>query len=220
MTSPEPEISRRPLKTRGTRWAASAARCVVAIGLRPNQISVLSVFFAALACGCLVLTNHVEGTSVAWLFLGAAAGIQLRLLCNMLDGMVAVEGGFRTSSGEIYNELPDRFADALILAGAGYSLGSSPTLTALGWAAAVGALITAYVRALGVAAGASQYFLGPMAKPHRMAVLTAACLGTAILLAAQKPYSLIQLALWVIVIGCAITAIRRTIRIVRELEAK
>jgi phosphatidylglycerophosphate synthase len=220
MTTPEPEISRRPLKSRGTRWAASAARWVAAIGVRPNQISVLSVFFAALACGCLALTSRAEGKNIAWLFVGAAAGIQLRLLCNMLDGMVAVEGGFRTKSGEIYNELPDRFADALILAGAGYSFGSSPTLAALGWAAAVAAVTTAYVRALGVAAGASQYFLGPMAKPHRMAVLTVACLGTALLLAVQKPYDLIQLALWVVVIGCAITTARRTIRIVRELEAK
>jgi phosphatidylglycerophosphate synthase len=219
MTTPESEISRRPLKSRSTRWAATAARCVMAIGLRPNQISVLSVFFAAAAGGCLVLTNQNEGRSAAWLFVGAAAGIQLRLLCNMLDGMVAVEGGFRTKSGEIYNELPDRFADALLLAGAGYSYGSTATLVALGWGAAVAAIITAYVRALGVAAGASQYFLGPMAKPHRMAVLTVACLGTAALLTVKKPHSLISPALWVVVIGCALTIGRRTIRILRELEA-
>lgn len=217
---PEPEIVRRPLKSRGTRWAASAARWVAALGLRPNQISVLSVLFAALACGGLVLTNHIEEKNGAWLFVGAAVGVQLRLLCNLLDGMVAVEGGFRTKTGEIYNELPDRFADVLILVGAGYSLGASPTLTTLGWAAAVGAVLTAYIRALGVAAGASQYFLGPMAKPHRMAVITVACLGTAICMAMQKPYNLIQPALWIIVAGCAVTAARRTIRILRELEAK
>jgi phosphatidylglycerophosphate synthase len=76
----------------------------------------------------------------------------------MFDGMVAVEGGFKTKSGEIYNELPDRFADVLILAGAGYSLPSSPLLQTLGWMAAALAVITAYVRAMGVAAGTAQYF--------------------------------------------------------------
>ena len=217
---PEPGIVRRPLKSRGTQWAAAAARWVAAAGLRPNQISVLSILFAGIACGCLFLTSRREGSAVAWLFAGAAACVQLRLLCNMLDGMVAVEGGFRTKTGEIYNELPDRVADVLILVGAGYSSGNSPTLAMLGWAAAVGAVMTAYVRALGATAGASQYFLGPMAKPHRMAVITVACLGTALSLALGKPYGLIQPALWIIVAGCAITVARRAVRILRELEAK
>jgi phosphatidylglycerophosphate synthase len=217
---PEPGIVRRPLKSRGTRWAAAAAKRVADAGLRPNQISVLSILFAALACGCLILSARVDGAAVAWSLVGAAACVQLRLLCNMLDGMVAVEGGFRTKTGEIYNELPDRFADVLILVGAGYSSATSPTLVTLGWASAVGAVLTAYVRALGATAGASQYFLGPMAKPHRMAVITAACLGTALSLAIQKPCDLIQPALWLIVAGCVITLARRSVRILRELEAK
>ena len=65
------------------------------------------------------------------MFLAAAACIQLRLLCNLFDGMVAVEGGFKTKSGEIYNELPDRVADVLILAGAGYAMPSSEWLHSL-----------------------------------------------------------------------------------------
>lgn len=217
---PEPEIVRRPLKTRGTRWAAAAARWAATAGLRPNQISVLSILFAALACGCLVLSGRTAGSATAWSLVGAAACVQLRLLCNMLDGMVAVEGGFRTKTGEVYNELPDRFADVLILVGAGYSANNSPALATLGWASAVGAVLTAYVRALGATAGASQYFLGPMAKPHRMAVMTIACLGTALFTAIQKPYDLIQPALWIVVVGCLITVARRSVRILHELEAK
>ncbi len=34
------------------------------------------------------------------------AGIQLRLLCNMLDGMIAVDTNHRTKTGELYNEIP------------------------------------------------------------------------------------------------------------------
>jgi phosphatidylglycerophosphate synthase len=215
-----PPASRRPLKSRGTAWAAAAARLAISIGLRPNAISVLSVFFAALAGGCLALTSRAEAGTAATLFVAAAVGIQLRLLCNLLDGMVAVEGGFRTKTGEIYNELPDRIADILILLGAGYSLGYTPNITTLAWVATVGAVLTAYVRALGVAAGASQHFVGPMAKPHRMAVMTVACLGEAGCVAAKTTFNLIEVALWLVAVGCIVTSIRRTIRILRELEAK
>ena len=107
--------------------------------------------------------------------LGAAVCIQLRLLCNLFDGMVAVEQQQRTKSGEIFNELPDRFADAFILAGAGYASTEPGWLVELGWIAAVLALITAYVRSLGAAVGAGQHFLGPMAKQHRMALMTGMC---------------------------------------------
>ena len=32
-------------------------------------------------------------------------------LANMLDGLLAVEGGQQTKTGELYNEIPDRIAD-------------------------------------------------------------------------------------------------------------
>ncbi|HKS36416.1 MAG TPA: CDP-alcohol phosphatidyltransferase family protein [Verrucomicrobiae bacterium] len=211
---------RRPLKTRGRRWAGALAGRVARAGVRPNQISLFSMVFAAGAGACLVATRGQEGAVAVGLWIGVATGIQLRLLCNMLDGMVAVEGGLRSKSGEIYNELPDRFADVMILAAAGYSHPSPSYLPVLGWIAAVLSVITAYVRALGVAAGASQYFLGPMAKPHRMAVLTAASLVNVVLLGFGGTFSLVPAALWVIVMGCVITILRRTIRIVRELESK
>jgi phosphatidylglycerophosphate synthase len=144
----------------------------------------------------------------------------MRMLCNLFDGMVAIEGGFRTKSGEVYNELPDRFSDALILAGAGYSFPDFPWLSAVGWCAAVLAVLTAYVRALGASAGAQQYFLGPMAKPQRMAVMTLAALGSA----AGEFVSIrglpIAIALGIVVAGCLLTIGRRCRRIVRELEAK
>jgi hypothetical protein len=50
----------------------------------------------------------------------------------------------------------------------------------LGWAAALVAVFVAYVRALGASVGAGQLFLGPMAKPHRMALMTAMCVFLAI----------------------------------------
>jgi phosphatidylglycerophosphate synthase len=133
--------------------------------------------------------------------------------------MVAIEGGFKTKSGEIFNELPDRFADAFIFIGAGYSDVGAPLMPWVGWAAAVLAVLTAYVRALGASAGASQQFCGPMAKQHRMAVMTLACLASAILGWVNVAFPLIASALGIIAVGCLITVFRRTRRSIRELEA-
>lgn len=215
------EVTRRPIRARDSCWAAATARWLAQIGFRPNGISVLSVIFAACAGAALVIAGSAASPVVcSAAYLLAAAGIQARLLCNLFDGMVAVEGGFRTRSGEIYNELPDRFSDAFILAGAGYSYLAWPWLPALGWSAAVLAVITAYVRALGAAAGAQQYFLGPMAKQHRMAIMTLAAVASAM----GEFFSVrgvpVALALGLIVAGCLVTIARRCQRIVRELESK
>jgi phosphatidylglycerophosphate synthase len=145
--------------------------------------------------------------------------IQLRLLCNLLDGMVAIEGGRQTKSGEIFNDMPDRFADMFILVAAGYSLKYSWGRE-LGWIAAVLSVLTAYIRALGGATGATQYFIGPMAKQQRMAVLTGACLFSTLETWLGLQGQIMAIALMVISLGCVITVIRRTCRIVHELEAK
>ena len=213
-------LTRRPLTTRDTKWAAATARWLASLGLRPNQISVLSLVFGALAGAALVGAAMVGLSWQIALFVAAAALIQLRLLCNLFDGMVAVEGGFKTRSGEIYNELPDRVADVVILTGAGYAVPASEWLHSLGWLAAVLAVTTAYVRALGASAGTAQYFVGPMAKPHRMALMTFASLGTAILLILGKPANLIHPALGIVSLGCLVTIARRLNRILRELESK
>jgi len=212
--------ARRPLKTRNAKWAGALAGWLAKTGLTPNQISIASIFFAAIGGAAFVYANQVSKIPAGWLYLAGAAGIQLRLLCNMLDGMVAVEGGLRTKTGELFNEIPDRFADALILIGAGYSSGDDLHCILAGWLAALLAVITAYVRALGVAAGASQCFFGPMAKPHRMALLTGAGIVCAICLWLDCHVKIIPIALWVMIAGCVVTIFRRCRQIATELKAK
>ena len=214
------KLTRRPIQARDTKWATSIARWLASVGLRPNQISVLSVVFAAAAAGCLALTITSPTNGKILLFIAAAAGMQLRLLCNLFDGMVAVEGGLKTKSGEIYNELPDRISDALVLAGAGYAFPAQDWTRQLGWAAAVLAVITAYVRTLGAAAGASQCFLGPMAKQQRMATTTLASLAASGALLCGKSFAFMAAALLIIIAGCLVTIARRTRRIIEELQSK
>jgi len=180
----------------------------------------LGVVFAALSAVCLILAGRsADGARVALLVVAAAA-MPLRLLCNMLDGMLAVEGGLKSPSGELYNELPDRLADLLILVGTGYAIRGVTWGPELGWAAATTALLTAYVRTLGAAAGASHHFDGPMAKPRRMHVLIAACLLSAVETAVgwQESWVLV-FALVLIIAGGVVTILRRLRRIVADLEA-
>jgi phosphatidylglycerophosphate synthase len=213
-------VARRPIPERSASWAIRSARWLQQAGVRPNQISVLGVAIAAFAAVCLVLAGRSEGGVRAVLLVVAAVAIPFRLLCNMLDGMLAVEGGLKTASGELYNELPDRLADLLLLAGAGYAIENVPWGAELGWAAAAAALLTAYVRTLGVAAGAAQHFDGPLAKPRRMHLLIAACLLSAVETVAGWPQGRVMVIALVIMIGGGVvTIVRRLQRIVADLEA-
>jgi phosphatidylglycerophosphate synthase len=199
-------LARRELATRNRSWARAVAAWLVAHRVRPNVVSVASVVAAAGAAAAFVS---------GWPVLAAAA-IQLRLLCNMLDGMLAVEGGLKTKTGDIFNELPDRLADVLILVGAGYALRDLPNGPVLGWLAAVLALMTAYVRVLSGSLGLPQHFLGPMAKQHRMFALTLGALGAAVEASLAQPARALPLALAIIVVGSAITTWRRVTRLLRD----
>ena len=172
--------SRRVLATRDTDWAKSVARVLAGTGVRPNGVSVAGVAFALAAATAFVISPTWSPGGRAGLLLVAAACIQLRLLCNLLDGMLAVEEGLKTRNGEIFNDLPDRLEDILILVGAGYAARGVSHAETLGWAAAVAAVLTAYVRVLGGSLGLTQHFAGPMAKQHRMFVLTLVTLLAAI----------------------------------------
>src|SRR5262249_23546056 len=141
------------------------------------------------------------------------------LVCNLIDGMVAIEGGLRSKAGELWNELPDRFADAFIFVGAGLALPASSAQAALGWSAAVLAVITASVRALGAASGTGQHFCGPMAKQQRMAALTVACVLAALEALCGLAPRIIVIALALIVVGCLVTIARRLARIAAVLNS-
>jgi phosphatidylglycerophosphate synthase len=154
-------------------------------------------------------------------FLLAAACTQLRLLCNLLDGLLAIEGGLKTTTGDLYNEVPDRIADILILVGAGRGISQAiPFAEGLGWGCALLAVLTAYVRLLGGSLGFPQDFAGPMAKQHRMFTLTVGTLAAAIEFAARGTMVSLAIALLIILAGSAITFIRRLSRIAKQLQSR
>ncbi|MBI1850055.1 MAG: CDP-alcohol phosphatidyltransferase family protein [Planctomycetes bacterium] len=211
--------SRRPLSSRDSRWARALSAGLAARRVRPNAISLASVVFATAGAACVLCSSLTDATLVrAALWVGGAAGVQIRLLCNLLDGMVAIEGGLKSKSGDVYNDLPDRVSDSVILVSCGYAVAGAAG-PALGWSAAVLAVFTAYVRLLGASLGLGQDFGGPMAKPHRMAVVTIACFAEAAAgFCIEWRGWPMTAALALIAVGSVATIARRTRRIVRSLE--
>ena len=200
---------RRPLASRDTAWARRIASVLARSSVTPNQISTISIAFAALGAWALVDARPLA-------LVGAAICVQLRLLCNLIDGMVAIEGGKQSATGALYNEFPDRIADSLFLVALGYACG----MPWLGWLAALLAALTAYVRATGGALGLAQDFSGPMAKPHRMAVLTVGCLvGAAEIEWNGTRWTLLAAAV-VIAAGSALTCVARALAIARALRGR
>lgn len=199
------DANRRPIAVRGSGWAQRSAAALARGRLTPNQISVLSVLFALAGAWALLAVPGRIGALLC------ALAILLRLLCNLFDGMVAVEGGKGTPTGPLYNEVPDRLADTLFLVALGYAI----ALPWLGWLAALLAALTAYIRALGGALGQVQDFRGPMAKPHRMWLLGMALALAALLPVWRQPILLAAAVL--ITTGSALTCVTRTRAIATRL---
>lgn len=204
------EGDRRPLKSRGTGWARSLAAALARSAITPNQISLASIVFAAVGAALLLWWPTSAG------LLLCALCVQLRLLCNLLDGMVAVEGGKASTTGVLYNELPDRVADSLFLVALGYAAGYGW----IGWLCALLAALTAYVRVTGGSLGFAQDFRGPQAKPHRMAVMTIGCLAAAVELHLRGSVQALLVAAGVIAIGSALTCVARTRAIAAQLRMR
>jgi phosphatidylglycerophosphate synthase len=212
------QIDRRPIATRDRKWAQVATAWLASRNVSPNAISIAGM------CACIVAGLALGLTSIAdyrILWLIAALGAQLRLTANMLDGMVALASGRASRTGELYNEVPDRISDAAVFIGAGFAWGGNVTL---GYIATILAIFTAYVRAAGKIAGAPNEFCGPMAKQHRMLVITLVCVYAAITPRSWQTITfnnsqirLMTMGLVVIVVGCVITVIRRVARIAHAL---
>lgn len=202
--------SRRELKSRNTTWARTMALVLAKSNISPNQISVLSIVFAVLALVAFVLARDNR-----WYLILAVAGIQLRLICNLMDGLVAIEFNKKSKVGDLYNEVPDRVGDAAIIIGAGLYCQNHDFAMQIAWANVFLATMTAYIRVLGASLGQGHKFLGPMAKQHRMALLTVAAVLEAIFQS-----DLIYIALIIMLIGSAITVWRRLSGIAQTLEEK
>jgi len=202
------DSNRRPIKARSNAWVQKTASFLARTNVSPNQISVASVFFAGIGAAMLLWYPVPVG------LLGCTVAIQGRLVCNLLDGMVAVEGGKKSPLGQIYNEFPDRVADSLFIVALGYAI----DLPSIGWLGALAAALTAYVRVFGGSLGLPQDFRGPMAKQHRMAMMTGGCVLGAIEQASVGTMYALIVACFIIALGSLVTCLTRSHAIAVQLR--
>jgi len=201
------EITRRPVALRGNQIITSLAARLAASRITPNQISISSMGFSAFAAWTLSWRDGI-GDLLAILF------IQLRLLCNVLDGLVAVEGNRKSALGPIFNEFPDRISDTLIIVTAGYAC----MLPIWGWLGALLAVLTAYVRLFGGAMGFAQNFGGPMPKQIRMHILSAGCAFGCFESLRLHSHLGLRVAVMVVAIGSVVTCVTRTMAIALQMK--
>jgi phosphatidylglycerophosphate synthase len=207
--------SRRPIKTRSSQWATCAAQYLTQQGVTPNGISATSLFMAA--CGALAFIAAKNHWITPWLgFLIAPIFIQARLICNLLDGMVAIEGGKSSPTGPVWNEVPDRFADTLLLVAAGIAADQPWAGASAAWAS----VMTAYIRSVGAELTHQQDFTGPFAKPHRMAMLTIGSLLVAIESSWKGSTSSLAALVWIIAAGTLFTTLKRLWRLSKTLQSR
>ncbi|MCB0347630.1 MAG: CDP-alcohol phosphatidyltransferase family protein [Bdellovibrionales bacterium] len=209
--------NRRDLSSRDIGFFQKMGGTLVKLGLTPNQISVMSVVFAALsAYGFYHLSPDSSNVWLYWFL--AFAGIQMRLFCNLIDGLMAIEGGKKTPAGEIFNDFPDRISDVIIILGASLAI---PYVWGkdLGWVASVLAVFTAYIRVLGAAMGKGHDFRGPMAKQHRMFILNVTLVAWMIeYYFTHTNYALVS-GMCVVAVGSLFTIINRLRVLVGKLNS-
>jgi phosphatidylglycerophosphate synthase len=209
-------IARRPIADAFRLTAQTATRFCVNWNIHPDTISYLSLVAALGAALCFWKSGGCH-----WLLLVAPLLCYLRLLFNMLDGMVALAAGKASWRGEILNDLPDRISDVIIFAGMAHSGLMNPILA---YWAAIFAVLTAYVGLFGQAVGVQREFSGMMSKPWRMVALH---LGAWITFAALRwndgsaeiaHLTVLDWTCLAVIAGCLQTMIVRLKRIMTALQ--
>ena len=219
MTEPsQAPIERRPIKSRDTKWAERATTVLVKSGVSPNTISLFGMFAAIAAGLSFGFTSAASDFAARSLWLLGGLLCQIRLLCNLFDGMVAVDRQTASAQGELYNEVPDRVSDAAVMIGLGYSASGN---IAAGYVAGMVSIFVAYIRATGKSIGAPNDFCGPMAKPQRMALATALAVYMAFSPASWRiTGGEATLVLVIIIVGGLATAWRRLARAAKFLKRR
>lgn len=181
-------------------------RLAIRSGLSADAITLLAVPVAALGGACLAASDVVQ-----WLLLVVPVLAALRLILNLLDGMVARATGSMHPMGEMWNELGDRLADVLFIGG----LAFAPEVDArLVLAAVAAAVLSSYAGITSRAAGASRQYGGVMSKPGRMVVLGIAAPVTFV----TGNWAWLTVAAIVILVGSLITLGQRLAAARAELE--
>ena len=175
-------------------------------GATANQVTCAALLLSLV----VALAVYLHAPESPRLYLALPVWLVLRMALNAIDGMLAREFGQQSRLGMYLNELADVVADAAIY----LSLLSLPgVVPALPWLLALTAALTEHAGCLGVHAGASRRYDGPMGKSDR-----AFLVGLLGLLLARELISAswVNLALTLAIGLCIATTWRRVAAGLRE----
>jgi len=146
-----------------SKWQQSL-RPVVAFCAR-NRIPPDAFTYSALGLSFLAAAALWQaGASRAWLWLVPPC-VLMRLLFNLMDGLIARELGMADAWGEVKNEFGDRIADAAIFLGLAFGGYADARLAALVIALM---MCVSYLGLLGKAIGGARLYGGVFGKGDRM----------------------------------------------------
>ncbi|MBN1455142.1 MAG: CDP-alcohol phosphatidyltransferase family protein [Methanomicrobia archaeon] len=195
-----------------------AVRLLVACGVSPNLLSLLSLLCAALAGVAFALSDGGRSSITVWLVL-AALFVTLNAVLDGLDGLVAREMGNASSKGDFLDHVVDRYADLLMIGG--IVLGRYAPWQ-IGLLALVGVLLASYMGTQAQAVGIGRMYSGLLGRADRIALILGATVLTVIYpfpLPASGPvsFSFLGWALVIIALLGHATALQRFVNTWRQL---
>jgi archaetidylinositol phosphate synthase len=187
--------------------------------LDPDIVSYTAVIAAAGTGWCFY-----KAADFRILLLVTIALTLIRMTLNTIDGVMAIQRGKHSLTGEIVNALPDRYSDILVVGG----IALSPLCRDwLGLAALATMFLVSYTGMLGKAIGVSWQHHGPMGKVERMITMMVFALLQFFLLPERQSVTLagitatpMELAMVLFIVLGQYTVIRRLRGQLKEIHQK
>lgn len=193
------------LKSRFQGFLRPLVRSLEAIGVTANQVTVFACVMSIAIGAALVGARPVWFAAVpVWMF--------LRMALNAVDGMLAREFGQKSALGAYLNELTDVVSDAALFLPFAFVAPFGPASVG---AVIFGAALTEMAALVGVMAGASRRYDGPMGKSDRAFVFALLSIWIAAG-AALPPWA--GWIMWAVAAATALTVANRVRRGLQELK--
>ncbi len=194
------------LKKKVQLWIMTEAKMAHSIGLTPNHISALGIFFAVIS-GII----YWKWRLLQFSLITAPILLLISGFCDALDGVIARIYGETTTFGKFLDSMLDRYADAIILCGIILGGLCDPFW---GFIALIGSLMVSYARAKAEALGVEMEAVGLAERAERLIILAAASFLSVVYLEA------LNLAVIVLGILTSLTVLQRVVHFIRASKPR
>jgi len=194
------------LKKKVQLWISTEARMAHSIGLTPNHVSALGIFFAVIS-GII----YWKWRLLQFSLMTAPIFLLISGFCDALDGAIARIHGEATTFGKFLDSMLDRYADAIILCGIILGGLCDPFW---GFIALIGSLMVSYARAKAEALGVEMEAVGVAERAERLIILAAASFLSVVYLEA------LNLAVIVLGILTSLTVLQRVVHFIKASKPR